>query len=287
MKRSNLNRRAAVTGAGGFVGSRLVSGLLARGWDVYAVSSQPLKVANGAVPIACDWSKQGIANAVTQARDAVLWIHAAAYIDFTDQNIMKSYESNALFTDYLATNVACQSAESVMVYLSTVSVYGRQQEISLAVDPLPDSHYGLSKLLGERLCVASLDQRCVIVRLAGVWGFEPNPKLFVNRCLGDARGRKDLQISGGQSKRNYLWVGDVAAICTRAFDERWSGIRIAGGPELLSTFEMAKAIADRFGVGVEVAQTNDTSAANVVAFASPDVPTTSFGKALAIETENA
>jgi nucleoside-diphosphate-sugar epimerase len=286
-----MQNRAAVTGAGGFVGSRLVSGLLEKGWEVYALSSGPddLPRTSGVTPVGCDWTKAGIEKAFAEAQDAALWIHAAAHIDFGNQDVLRLYESNALLTDYLATIIARETAAARLIYLSSVSVYGQGQSLSAEVEPRPDSHYGLSKLLGERLCAAILGERCVAVRLAGVWGLEQQPKLFLNRCLSQAREGQSLKISGaGRSRRNYLWVGDVATIALAAFANKWTGVRLAAAPEALSLREMVGLIGDRFQVPVEVENENNSAAeTDMIVSVSAGLPSTNFREALEAETARA
>src|SRR5262249_2731676 len=144
--------------------------------------------------------------------EADLWVHAAARIDFQpgDGGSLALYEANALLTDHLAAGVSVSGPSGRFVYLSTISVHGRGQAVSVDTEPHPDSDYGLSKLLGEHCCAARLGDRCFILRLAGIWGREDNPKLFVNRCLARAIAGLPLRLSdAGLAQRNYLWVGDI------------------------------------------------------------------------------
>lgn len=283
-----MGKIAAVTGAGGFVGRRLVTGLAQRGWYVYAITSHPenIPAASQVTVVRSTWTEEGIERAIAQAQDAVLWVHAAARIEFGDENVLHLYRDNALLTEHLVRRIARLDTSPRVIYLSTISVYGPGQEVNVSVEPRPDTHYGLSKLLGERFCLAYLGKRCLIYRLAGVWGKEKSPKLFINRCLQQAEAGYPLRVAGlGKSKRNYLWVGDVAAIVDLAFSKGWYGILLAGGPEPISIRDMVTAIGRRFGVPVYFEKKDgNEDEHDVLVKNSSELETTSFYQALNIET---
>jgi nucleoside-diphosphate-sugar epimerase len=282
-----MDKTVAITGAGGFIGRRLATCLAQLGWRVYAFTSGPKNLAatTGIKVIPCNWTKQGIKKIFRQAPDAALWVHAAARIDFTDQNIFALYYDNAVLAEYLALCLAHRNPESRLIYLSSISVYGHGQEMKTNVEPQPDNHYGLSKLLGERLCSAHLGDRCLVLRLAGVWGKERKPKLFINRCLQHAEAGYTLNIAdSGLSMHNYLWVGDIPGIIVSAGLEKWHGIRLVAGPELLSINEMVDAIAAFFHVSVQRKNKIGLQAKQgITVSVQSDLKTTRFYDALNVE----
>ena len=282
-----LERIAAVTGAGGFVGSRIVEGMVQLGWQVRAFTSRPVSRPPGAsvTLVPCDWSVEQFADAIASIRDAILWIHAAALVDFSAEAALELYRANALLTDKLASHVACLVQECRLVYLSTISVYGQSQVLSPEAEPEPDTHYGLSKLLGERLCFARLGSRCLTLRLPGVWGREDPPKLFVNKCLRKAAAGEALRISGkGQARRNYLWVGDLVPVISSAYLEKRNGVLLLGSPECSSLREMVEAIAEKTGVAVEADPRNGPVVErDMILPTSPGLTMTPFREALAVE----
>jgi len=282
-----MNKVIAISGTGGFIGRRLVAGMVEIGWSIRAITSHP-----GNIPenprteiIECDWTSEGIKAAVERAKEAGLWVHAAARVDFGDETLLELYTDNALKAEMLASEIKSVSREMRLVYLSSISVYGSNQKMAVNTEPQPDSHYGLSKLLGEKLCQAVLGDRCLALRLAGVWGSEQKPKLFINRCLQQARAGKPLTIKGGgEGRRNYLWVGDIPRIITQAYKEKWHGIRLAAGPRALSMFEMADAIGKQFGVPLQFETKEGTFVErDMIVEASPGLALTDFSNALKIE----
>lgn len=282
-----MGKTAAIIGAGGFIGSRMVAGLAKLGWKVYAITSQAQNIDHlpNIKVISSEWTKRGIELAFAQAREARLWVMAGARVDFSNRNILGLYHDNALLTEVWARLIGGLSPRPRVIYLSSISIYGPRQEIAVDVSPEPETHYGLSKLLGERLCLSYLGKRCLVLRLAGVWGRERSPKLFVNRCLQQAEEGHALAVNGpGAAKRNYLWVGDMTRIADLAYEKRWHGVRLVGGPQPISIREMVTAIADRFGVTVNfIDGETPQSEVDLIVKIPPKLPVKDFYEALDIE----
>ena len=280
-----------MTGAGGFLGGRLAAGLAERGWTVYAVTSR----AHG-LPhhprvrgISCSWTREGLRAALAQVDRADLWVHAAARVDFRDEGVHALYWGNAAFAELVARRVEQEQGKAQLIYLSGINVYGAGQSLRESTEPHPGSHYGLSKLLGEGLCLARLRERCLVLRLAGVWGRQGVPTLFVNRCLDQAQAGETITLHGrGSGKRNYLWAGDLPGLAVAAFEQGWHGIRLAAGPELLSVHSMVEAIAARFGVPLVIQdRAAEGPEPDVIVETSEGLRTTSFWTGLEMEVAEA
>lgn len=259
-----------------------------KGCRVFALTSDPSRAlrAERVSVIRCGWSPQDMAAALGQAREASVWIHAAARVDFAAEAGVALYEANALLSGQVARFISSEVPAGRLIYLSTIGVYGKGQAVSLEVDPRPDTPYGMSKLLGERLCHALLGPRCLALRLAGVWGCEDTPKLFINRCIIDARRGVALCIEGaGLGKRNYLWIGDIPVWMERGMSEEWSGVRLTASPFTNTIREMAQIIAERFGVELRIGDPQPGMVErDVVVPVPPGAPGTDFRSALALET---
>jgi nucleoside-diphosphate-sugar epimerase len=249
-----MSLTAVVTGAGGFIGRRLATGLARRGWDVIALTSSSAVWFGdaGVRPVKCVWNERGVREAASEIGNADLWVHAAACVQLAPAAVATPmYRANALLAEIIAR--AARRSGARLAYLSTVSVYGPGQRLSVDVEPAPATDYGLSKLLGERLCLATLEERCWVLRLPGVWGKEKHPRLFINACLEAAADGRGLIMDGpGTGRRNYLWVGDVVALIEAGFQENWRGLHLAAGPAPLSIYEMVTAIGARYGVSTTV-----------------------------------
>ena len=286
-----MSRCAVVTGAGGFLGGRLVDGLAARGWTVYAVTSRTGGVSRHprVRGVSCSWTREGLRAALALVDSADLWVHAAARVDLRDENVHELYWANAALAELMARRVEQEPGAARLIYLSTISVYGAGQSLCESTEPQPDSNYGLSKLLGEGLCLARLQERCVVLRLAGVWGRQGIATLFVNHCLEQAHAGEALTLNGsGAGKRNYLWAGDLPRLAEAAFEQGWHGIRVAAGPEALSMRAMVEAIAARWGVPLVIEdRAGNGPEPDVIAEASRELRTTGFRAGLEMEVGGA
>ena len=273
--------KAAVTGTGGFLGGRIVRDLEKAGWLVYALTSQPPAIRpknKNICPVRWDWKNKNAWPDILKRVD--LCVHAAASVDFKNQNLHDLYQGNLFLTASLAEFLAKKS-KARMIYLSSVSVYASNQKITLKNQPIPDTHYGISKLLGENACLDALKNRCAVLRLPGIWGKENNPKLFINRLLNQAAQNRDLTIQGaGTGKRNYLWVGDLTEILLYAYQMKWRGIRMAGAREILSIREMAEMIALQNNVKLNLAPSAAQEVDSLVEVSQDLPPQTSFSMAV-------
>jgi len=170
---------ALVTGATGFVGSRVVRVLARHGVRVRVLSRRPDTARRLAPPgvevVAGDLADPASLRAAVTARELV--IHAAARVSdwgprsaFWDSNV----EGVANLLD------ACREAGvRRLVHLSSLTVLGLPRdgrvvdECSPVATPAPGDHYSASKLAGERLVQeahGSAGLETTVVRPGAIWG---------------------------------------------------------------------------------------------------------------------
>ena len=120
-------------------------------------------------------------------------IHTAAYtdVDGCERNPDLAYKINTLGTWNLA--AICGNHHITLIYLSTDFVFdGEKKEPYTEFDPVhPLSHYGASKLAGEKL-VSQLCHRHFIVRTS--WLFGVHGKSFPATILRLAQTRTELDV---------------------------------------------------------------------------------------------
>jgi dTDP-4-dehydrorhamnose reductase len=123
--------------------------------------------------------------------DVVIHCAACTDVDGCERNPDFSYRINALGTWNVAS--VCGSHHITLIYVSTDFVFdGKKQEPYTEFDvPNPLSHYGASKLAGEKL-VAQLCHRHYIARTS--WLFGVHGKCFPATILRLAQTRTQLEV---------------------------------------------------------------------------------------------
>ena len=98
-----------------------------------------------------------------------------------------------------------------LVYLSTTSVYGAQDEmINAHTPPEPKTFYGSSKLRGEKHVERLMDKMdTYIIRCGNVYGYSPSVRFdaVINRFMFEVNFMGRIQINGnGQQTRAFIHV---------------------------------------------------------------------------------
>ncbi len=234
---SSKYKRACVTGGAGFIGSKLVRALLARGLSVVVLDNLSVgkaeNVPDEAELIVGDILDQEKALQAVRGCDVVF--HMAARVA-----IRSSYE---FAVEDTITNVggtasivrAGQRAETVrrLIFASSMAIYADADAPTLIDEnhpAIPISPYGISKLAGERLVqtmCANTGIQNAVLRLFNTYGpgqvFSPYVgvvTIFTNKLLK----REQPQIYGdGRQCRDFVHVDDVVAGFVAAMDSDVTG----------------------------------------------------------------
>ncbi|WP_153555161.1 NAD-dependent epimerase/dehydratase family protein [Roseimaritima sediminicola] len=165
---------AIVTGATGFIGTRLCERLLAEGWRVRATVRQSSRAEElrdrGVELVPCDLSQEGLSTAGLQ--DVEVVFHLAGLT--TSADLARLRKVNRDGTRRLAESLRRASNPPRVLHVSSIAASGpglRQQVRRGDEPPVPISNYGRSKLEGER-AIAELAEHCpiTIVRPGVVFG---------------------------------------------------------------------------------------------------------------------
>jgi nucleoside-diphosphate-sugar epimerase len=217
-----MSERVLVTGGAGYIGSVLVPGLLAKGYEVTVVDSFG---ANGAslvdccryacfTPVRGDVRDESLIRSLVAHADVVIPLAALVGAPLCDRDPGAAVSTNR---DAVLMLQAMLSPGQKLIYPTTNSGYGIGEKDSYCTEetPLrPVSLYGRTKVEAER---AILDSgRGVSLRLATVFGMSPRMRLdlLVNDLTYRAVNDRFVVIFEGHFKRNYIHVRDVA----RAFE---------------------------------------------------------------------
>ncbi|QEG40482.1 NAD-dependent epimerase/dehydratase family protein [Roseimaritima ulvae] len=216
---------AIVTGATGFIGTRLCEQLLAAGWRVSATVRKSSKVERleelgvGLVP--CDLASDGLP--AETLRDTTAVFHLAGLT--TSANLARLRAVNAAGTRRLAESIRDSGQSPTVVHVSSIAASGpaAKGQVRTADDePHPISNYGRSKLEGEQAMAAIADEMPIsIVRPSVVFG--PGDREGFRIVKPIARSGMHFTPGWRTPPLSVIYVDDLAAILIAAAD---SGKRI-------------------------------------------------------------
>ncbi|MFP3401823.1 MAG: NAD-dependent epimerase/dehydratase family protein [Nitrososphaeria archaeon] len=248
--------RILVTGAAGFIGSRLAAALRARGHEVVGVD---IRGGEGveAVDVRDLGALSGLASRLRP--DAVA--HLAALISAPEslERPAEYLEDNVMGT-VNALEAARRSGAGRFLYFSSVAVYGEPSELPLREDsPLnPVNPYGLSKAMGEE-AVRGYGRfyglGYVILRPSNVYGPGQSPEyagVIESFARAIAEGRRPVIHGDGGQTRDFVHVDDVVEAAALALE---SGVRgrtynVSSGRSI-SVNELARIFEEALGRGIE------------------------------------
>ncbi|MFA5951843.1 MAG: SDR family oxidoreductase [Hyphomicrobium sp.] len=185
-----LDARAAVFGAHGFVGRHLISYLSANGYAVRAIARGDQS-----------WRGEHLG-------------HVFYTIGLTADFRSRPFETIDAHVGVL-TDVLRGARFTSFVYCSSTRVYSSMEtSLETARIPVapedPDHLYNISKLMGESACLASGLAGARVARLSNVFGEDLASANFLTAVLREAveTGRVTLRTSLA-SEKDYVWVEDV------------------------------------------------------------------------------
>jgi nucleoside-diphosphate-sugar epimerase len=177
--------KVAVTGASGFLGSAAVRALPGRGMEVAAVSRQAL-----ADPPAAD-----------------VLIHLA---ESGDRRQVESGGERYRAEVLGQLDVLLRRGYRTSIYVSSAVVYGDASSAAHKESdaPRPADAYARLKLLCE---TRTLDAGGVVLRVANVYGPGMAPRNVISTVLAQIPGEGPLRVMDESPRRDFLWIGDLAA----------------------------------------------------------------------------
>jgi nucleoside-diphosphate-sugar epimerase len=261
--------RALVTGAAGFVGSKLADALLARGDAVVGVDcftpyyDRATKEQNVAAARAHDRFELFEADLRSCDVEALLSGVDAVFHQSGQAGVRLSWSDG--FADYVGHNLlatqrlleAVQRARpgARVVYASSSSVYGNQPRYPVRETDLPQpfSPYGVTKLAAEHLCGLYAENwglHTVSLRYFTVFGPRQRPDASIHRiCEAAVRGVTFPLYGDGTQIREFTYVDDIVAGNLAAADGDVAPatyVNLAGGAEITmnALIELISELAD-------------------------------------------
>ncbi|MCC6217536.1 MAG: NAD-dependent epimerase/dehydratase family protein [Polyangiaceae bacterium] len=211
-------RRAAVVGAGGFLGARLAAGLAQRGWAVRGLVRRPGVRVSGVELVRGDAADPEAVARVASGADCVFvvaaWVHRRAR---GAEAAAACFAANASIARASAEALSSSVRPWRTVYVSTSAVYGTRFLQARETDPChPATPYAEGKLAGERLILEaarSAGLPAVVLRPSSIVGpAAPGNVPLLRRA--SALGWLPLPGGGGAPK-SMVHVDTVVEACAR------------------------------------------------------------------------
>ncbi len=240
--------RILVTGASGFIGSRLVARLRGEGHSVtgtYATGSGSA-IQEG---IEADLLDRGALAAAVEQVDPEIIFHLAglSHVGKSWTEIGDYFRVNVLGTEHLL----WAAADRRVVFASSAEVYGKvpETEQPLAEDRTPDprSPYAMSKAASERLVLL---QNGIVVRAFNVIGpgQAPNfvlPSFARQVARAVATGGSGLKVGNLEARRDFIHLDDaIEGLVTVALKGETGQIYNIGRGEALSIRNLLDGLLD-------------------------------------------
>lgn len=113
-----------------------------------------------------------------------------------------------------------QSVFDSWLYLSSTRIYSSLQAEELAseeskiqITPSVENLYDLSKMLGESLCLAQMNNKIRIARLSNVYGAGQSKHTFLGEIMNDLLELKTVTINeSANSCKDYVSINDVVSL---------------------------------------------------------------------------
>jgi len=146
--------------------------------------------------------------------DVIIMCHAAVSSGGTNIDKVKLFETNVDFTKQIVEKFPTIKS----IYISSVSVYGNNQDIIDEKFVLnPETDYALSKLAGEN--EVNQNQNSIIIRLSSLYGNGMKENTLIPNYCNQALQNKSIQVWGNGSRfQNYIHVDDAISLIEKAVE---------------------------------------------------------------------
>lgn len=231
-------KKIIVTGATGFLGSRIVEGLQGYGAAVIAVGRNPARRTEleslGATFVQADLCDREALEKIVQGADLI--IHCAA-LSSPWGTWQMFYDANVRATEILK-DAALQSGVKRFIHISTPSIYFnfKNRRMIKESEPLPEkmvNHYAATKYLAEKVIQES-GLPFVIIRPRAIIG--RGDTVIMPRVLEAYRQNRLKIVGTGKNVVSVTPVANVVQAVRLSMDARENALgkayNIAGGEEI-------------------------------------------------------
>ena len=234
-------KRVLITGASGFIGSRL-SNIFSQysDFEVYrGVRKVDSETAGRQIYV--DLADVQSLLALCEDHNFDVIVHLAAKVGWGGLHYEDMYIENVLATGALG--YVAKKMNASLLFCSAAVVHGQKESfVSLDTPICLDTDYSRSKFDGEEVLRAILPRACIL-RVGGVFGKNGPAHLGLNRAISEAlQGNVPVVYGEGVYLRNYIYVDDLCSKIIGAIISGAEGVHLIAGDETLSIKDMLQII---------------------------------------------
>lgn len=231
-----------VTGGTGFIGNYLVKYLKKKNNEIFVLSRNKKNVdlinSLGAIPLVGDIKDKKFLIKCLTGVD--ICFHLAAIRSDWGYSWDDYYQANVVFTENLLK--ASVGKIKHFIYLSSVKAI------------IPDTPYGKSKLLGEKMALKYFTQQnlpLTIVRPAIVYGPGDDPSGFMNKLISLIMSGKFLIVGSGKNLFQMVYISDLIDALWLAMKEKGKGnVFTIAGKDSVALNNLVSIIKDNLGKNI-------------------------------------
>lgn len=242
-----------ITGGTGYIGKKLVQQLRKKNSNVYSIGIEDLNLLNYGDTL----------NFLKENN-----IKKIIHLGWSMNN-----ENRAIYDNIEAMSNLIKSCEEIQIekfiFASTNNVYGTKiknvpflEEDRLSPDI--NNKYGISKYIGEKLAIYTLEKKCCIIRIADVYGPGQNHGNLIKAIISNVENKENIKLYGkGKRERDYIYIDDVIRGIEFIYENNLSGIYNLGTGEGTSVKKIVDIVLNlcqnRIGLDYIEAENEDTS----------------------------
>ncbi len=220
-------KKILLTGANGFVGSYFVKNF-----------SDKFKIKT--------FSFRRDDFAALDLNDIDTVVHLSAIVHQMKETGYAAYEDVNVFQSISLAKKAKSSGVKQFVYMSSVKVYGEENDESYTENSLchPQDNYGRSKLEAEKKLLELQDDGFIIsvIRTPIVYGY--GVKANIKNLINLIKKVSVLPFGNIQNRRSMIYIGNLCFFIDNIIEKQMEGIFLASDDKPLSTTELCRLIAN-------------------------------------------